>query len=100
MNPNERIAQLESQVADLTRRLNALSSASAIPFEVEKALASRLTSNLQEKVVDITSAFPSNPLSVAVDEGGTSTYRVMDQPDYAIKLRLRNSYVAIPAFDY
>ena len=93
MNP------LEQRVAALEAQLKALSSFNTIPFGVEKAFKKRLISNLQEQVEDITVDFPSPPFAQAVNEGGMSSYDVMTTPEYALKVRLGNLYVAIPAFD-
>lgn len=102
MNPDERIAQLERQVAELTKRLNALQSFTTIPFDVEKAFRNRLNLNrdLQEIITDITSEFPSPPLAQSVNEAGMDSYDVMTTPDYVLKVRLGNLYVGVPAFDF
>lgn len=102
MTPDERIAQLERMVASLTNQVNALGSFTTIPLNVEKAFRNRLnmTTDRQEIITDITSEFPSPPFAQAVNESGTSSYDVMPTSDYALRVRLGNLYVAIPAFDF
>lgn len=96
---NDRIAQLEAQVAELTKVVQSLRSSTSIPFEIDKAFSARLTGNLQEKVQDLTADFPSPPFAQSVNEAGTSSYQVMTTPEYALQLKLGSIYVAIPAFD-
>ena len=99
MNPEQRIAQLEAQVAELTKTVKSLGSFNSIPLNIEKAFKSRLINNLQERVTDITDDFPADPLSVDVDEGGTSSYTVAAPPDYVLRVKIGGIYVAIGAYD-
>lgn len=102
MTPDERITQLERQIAELTQQIKALGSFTTIPLTVEKAFRNRLNMvvDRQEIITDITSEFTPPFFDQAVNEGGAASYSVMTTPDYALKVRLGSLYVAIPAFDY
>lgn len=103
MTPDQRIAQLERTVADLSQQIKQLSNNTTIPFNVEKAFRNRLklNKNAQEEITDVTTDFPANPLSESVNEAGTSSYNVMAAPDIVLSVRLPNgTLVAVGAFDY
>lgn len=100
MNPDQRIAQLEAQVAEMRELLNKFRSFNTIPLEVDKAFSTRLLGDTQPKITDITADFPADPLSQSVSEGGTASYKVAAPPDYALRVRLGGLSVAIGAYDY
>lgn len=100
MNPDQRIAKLEAQVAELAATLNKFRSFNTIPIEVDKAFSARLLGDVQPKITDITADFPADPLSQDVNEGGSASYTVAAPPDYALRVRLGGLSVAIGAYDY
>lgn len=93
MTPQEqRIAQLERMVVELTARLNALGSSSSIPFPVEKALRNRLGINYPVWKIEYDYAGAAVSNTQAVNEGGMATYNVLKAPDGYL-------FITLPAED-
>ena len=81
MTPEQRIAQLEVQVANLTEQMKRLGDSTSIPFSVEKAFRNRLgvLHPVWEIVYDYSGIAANN--TQAVNEGGMASYNVLAAPD-------------------
>lgn len=89
----EEINQLKRQVEELTQRLNALSSTATIPWEVDAAFRDRLGGSLIT-----TSTKGVNSEDVTINEAGSGTFVVMNDPDAFLQVIVEGTIYHIPVF--
>lgn len=92
---DERYKELEQRISVLEDTIRSLSIASSIPYEIDSAFRTRLLSSLILKQ----STKSINSEDVSIDEAGTATHIVLDDPDYFLEVSLEDgTIVAIPAY--
>jgi hypothetical protein len=87
MTPEERILKLENE-------MQAMKNMATFPFEVENAIRNRLS--VQGIDTSTKSATSENK---SVNEGGASTYSVMDKPDGFVEVQVRGTIIYLPYFN-
>lgn len=93
----QRIKELENRIQALEASLARLNNTTSIPWEFEQALRDRLA--LGTVIVASTSSKGANSEDVTVNEAGTNTYAVMNDPVGFIKLTFNGTDYYIPYFN-
>ena len=83
----EEIAQLKRELRELKAEFDLLKSNDTIPFEIDNAFRDRLSA-LTDLVV---SAKGADTEDQAVNEGGSSTYDVLGDPDGFLQIDIAGS---------
>lgn len=87
---------MQEQIDELKRKIEALENVTTIPFEVEQALRERLGIQYYSTIqADSKSASSENQ---SINEGGVATYSVMKPPDGFVKTIINGSTVYLPYF--
>jgi hypothetical protein len=84
---------LNNRINELQAELDLLKSAHSIPFEIENAFRERLEGNSIA-----VSSKGADTEDVSVDEGGISTYSVLNDPDIFLEVMINGTTYYIPAF--
>jgi hypothetical protein len=91
------IKELETRIATLEDALAKLNNTAEIPWEFEQALRDRLV--LGTNIVAGASSKTANSEDVTVNESGSGSYAVMNDPIGFIKLRFGENDYHIPYFN-
>lgn len=88
--------ELEKRVEKLEREVQSLRSFATIPFDIEKALDSRL--GVTERSATLSSKGATSE-DQAVDEAGSATYNVLPSPDGFLVVTITGTSYFLPYYD-
>ena len=87
---------IQEQIADLQRQLDALKSATSIPYEIDQAFRNRF--NLSSFASLAASSKAAGAENVGIDEAGVATHTVLGAPDGFRQFSVGGSTLHFPYF--
>jgi hypothetical protein len=96
---NEKIIQLENELAQLKQEFNNLKNSSTIPIEIDQAFRERFD-ELKLQITNFSGSVPkaSTYRDQAVNEAGAASYNVLSSPSLFLVVNIKGTNYYIPAF--
>ena len=89
--------QLLARIDALEQEIKNLKADSTIPYDVDQAFRKRLA--ISTFTPFVVSAKGASTEDVSVNEGGASSYAVMNDPDGFLEVTIANTVYYVPYFD-